>query len=293
MNLRLPRKREPLEGIEARVKERYKVESSETGLQSTVEQTPRKDVSTLIVVLLVLGVVLSTIDIIWTFTIAPMVKGAGVSGTVLIGDQVVSNKLLFSQKIFYLHVPVAIASFGIFALTAINGFQYLRTKDRKYDIRARVATEVTLVFVLATMVSGDLWTRFEWGVWWVWEPRLTTYFIMTLLVIGYFVLRTAIDDPERRAQYAAVFGIIAFIDAPISFFITRMVPTTLHPVVFRTDSGLPPDMLIPFLLGLFGVLMIAAAFYQHRLRIEEDAARVEDMKEELEDLLIRAERARK
>lgn len=164
------------------------------------------------------------------------------------------------------------------------------TKDRKYDLRSQTAAQVTLVFIIATMVSGDLWTRFEWGVWWVWEPRLTTYFILMLLVIGYFILRNAIEDPERRARFCAVFGIVAFIDAPISFLITRMVPSSIHPVVFRTDSGLPPMMLIPFLLGLFGMLMIGFALYRYALRVHTDALVVDELKEQLEEMDARSTR---
>ncbi|MCL2756798.1 MAG: cytochrome c biogenesis protein CcsA, partial [Coriobacteriia bacterium] len=105
-----------------------------------------------------------------------------------------------------------------------------------------------------------------WGVWWVWEPRLTTYLVLMLLVIAYFILRVQIDSPERRARIAAVFGIITFIDAPLCLLITRLVPTSIHPVVFRTDSGLPPAMLIPFLVALFGMLLIGFGVYQLRLR---------------------------
>lgn len=147
------------------------------------------------------------------------------------------------------------------------------------------------MFIIATMISGDVWTRFEWGVWWVWEPRLTTYFILMLLVIGYFILRNALDDPERSARFGAVFCIIAFIDAPISFFITRLVPSSVHPVVFRTDSGLPPAMLTPFLLGLFGMCMIAFALYRYALRVNTAADEVEELKERLEELDASAQRA--
>ena len=112
-----------------------------------------------------------------------------------------------------------------------------------------------------------------------------------LLVIGYFILRNAIEDPERRARFCAVFGIVAFIDAPISFLITRMVPSSIHPVVFRTDSGLPPMMLIPFLLGLFGMLMIGFALYRCALRVHTDALEVDELKERLEEMDARSTRA--
>lgn len=234
-------------------------------------------------VALVVGLLLVAADVVLAFTMAPLVKGAELSEPVVIAGQVITNKLLLSQKIFYLHVPVAIASFAAMFFTAFYGVRFLMTKDRRYDLRARVVTGVVLAFIVATMVSGDLWTRFEWGVWWTWEPRLTTYFILMLLVIGYFILRNAIDDPERRATFAAVFGIVAFIDAPISFMVTRLIPSSTHPVVFRTDSGLPPAMLVPFLLGLFGMLMVAFALYRLALSVNESAQEVEDLKERLEE----------
>lgn len=245
----------------------------------------------LVPALLAIGAVLTAIDVVWTFTVAPLVQGARLSEPAIIAGQMLTTKLLLSQKIFYLHVPVAIASFAAMAVAAFFAARFLATKDRAHDRASRTAMQVTLVFIIATMISGDLWTRFEWGVWWVWEPRLTTYFILMLLVIGYFILRNALDDPERSARFGAVFCIIAFIDAPISFFITRLVPSSVHPVVFRTDSGLPPAMLIPFLLGLFGMCMIAFALYRYALRVNSAADEVEELKERLEELDASAQRA--
>ena len=245
----------------------------------------------LVPALLAIGAVLTAIDVVWTFTVAPLVQGARLSEPAIIAGQVVTTKLLLSQKIFYLHVPVAVASFAAMVVAAFFAARFLATKDRAHDRASRTAMQVTLVFIVATMISGDVWTRFEWGVWWVWEPRLTTYFILMLLVIGYFILRNALDDPERSARFGAVFCIIAFIDAPISFFITRLVPSSVHPVVFRTDSGLPPAMLIPFLLGLFGMCMIAFALYRYALRVNTAADEVEELKERLEELDASAQRA--
>ena len=242
--------------------------------------------------LLAAGVLLTVVDVVWTFTLAPLVQGAQLSEPVIIAGTQVTTKLLLSQKIFYLHVPVAVASFAAMAFAAFFAIRFLMTRDRAFDVRSKTAMEITLVFIVATMISGDLWTYFEWGVWWTWEPRLTTYFILMLLVIGYFILRNAFDDPERRARFSAVFGVVAFIDAPISFLITRLVPTSIHPVVFRTDSGLPPMMLIPFLLGLFGMLMVAFALYRIAVRINMDALEVEELKQQLEEQDARAQRAR-
>ncbi|MHB1323255.1 MAG: cytochrome c biogenesis protein CcsA [Coriobacteriia bacterium] len=168
----------------------------------------------------------------------------------------------WGQKIFYFHVPVAEISFIVFGFAAFYGIRFIMTRKREYDTKARVSMEVTLLFVMLTMATGILWTRAAWGVWWEWEPRLTTYFIMTLLVIGYFVLRNAVEDEERRALYAAAFGILAFIDAPISFFITRLIPSN-HPVIER--GGLEPPMLVTFIIAQIGMILLGYAIYQLRM----------------------------
>lgn len=173
-----------------------------------------------------------------------------------------------SQKIFYFHVPIAEASFLVFTIAAIFAVMFLLKKKKSYDTKSRIAMETGLIFVIATMITGDLWTKASWGVWWEWEPRLTTYLIMMLLMIAYFVLRNSIEDEERRATYAGVFAIIAWIDAPISFFVTRLIPSS-HPVVFT--SGMEVTNLIPFIIAQVGMLMIGYAIYS--LRVGEEMAR--------------------
>jgi len=139
--------------------------------------------------------------------------------------------------------------------------------------------EVSLIFVVLTMITGVLWTRASWGVWWEWEPRLTTYFIMMLMMISYFVLRNSIEDEERRGVYAAVFAILAAINAPISFMITRVIPSS-HPVVFQ--SGMASSNLLPFIIGQLGMLAIGFGIYAARMGEERLTERVEIAKEALE-----------
>lgn len=232
---------------------------------------------------LLLGAVLTTLGFVLSFTVAHLVPGASVNGVELIGQEMVANKLLLSQKIFYFHMPVAIVSMVALFFTAYYGLRFLMTKEKRFDTAAKIATEVSLIFIICTMISGEMWQVYEWQVWWTWDPRLTTYLILMLLVIGYFILRNAIDDPERRASYAAVFGIIAFIDVPICFLITRFIPSSVHPVVFRTDSGMSPDMLLPLMLCMVGMFMIAYGLYRTRFRQAVLAERVEILKEKLED----------
>ena len=237
----------------------------------------------LAVPLLVVGALLSAAGFVWSFTVAPLVNGAEVVPEMVAG-QMVSNQLLFSQKIFYFHMPVAIASFAALVFTAVYSILYLMRHEARYDRRARVATEVALVFAFCTMATGVPWTRFEWGVWWTWDARLTTFLILCLLLIGYFVLRAAFEGNERRETYASVFALVMCIDAPICFAITRLLPSSLHPVVFRSDSGLSPDMLVGLLLSLAGILAIAYGLYRLRVRQQDMAVRIEALKERLEEL---------
>lgn len=185
----------------------------------------------------------------------------------------------WGQKIFYFHVPVAEISFVVFAFAAYYAVRFLVTRKREYDMMERVSMEVTLLFVGLTMATGILWTKSAWGVWWDWEPRLTTYFILTLLVIAYFVLRNAVEDEERRAVYAAVFTILAFIDAPISFFITRLIPSN-HPVI--ESGGLEGPMLVSFILGQIGMIALGYAIYQLRMGEVHLRDRIEEAKTRLE-----------
>lgn len=185
----------------------------------------------------------------------------------------------WGQKIFYFHVPVAEMSFVVFAFAAFYGLRFIMTRKRENDTKARISMEVTLIYVTLTMITGILWTKAAWGVWWDWEPRLTTYFILTLLVVAYFVLRNSVEDEERRALYAAAFSILGFIDVPISFFITRLIPSN-HPVIER--GGLEPPMLVTFIVGQIGMILLGYAIYQLRMGEMLLQDRIEQAKTQLE-----------
>ncbi len=232
---------------------------------------------------LLLGALLTALAFVLAFTVASPVVGAKVNGVELIGNEMIGNQILLSQKIFYFHMPVAVVSMVALTGTAFFAIRFLMTRDALYDLKAKICTEIGLVFVICTMISGDLWTRFEWGVWWVWEPRLTTYLILTLMVIAYFILRAAVDEPERRATYASVFSLIMYVDVPISFFITRLIPSSVHPVIMRSDSGMSPDMLAPLMCALFGFCLIVFGLYRFRARTELIAVRVEAAKDTLDE----------
>ena len=231
---------------------------------------------------LVAGAVLSTIGFLLAFLWASPVNGAAVNGVEMIGGQMVTSVLLLSQKIFYFHMPVAITSFIALAFAGYYAVRFLMTKNRRFDTCSKIAMEIALLFVACTMITGDLWTRFEWGVWWTWDPRLTTYLILMLIVIAYFVLRSSVDEPERRATFAAVVAIIATIDVPICFMITRLIPSSIHPVVLR-EGGMSPEMGMCVGLCALGMMLVGFVLYRTRFNQVRLTQRVEALKETLDD----------
>ena len=231
---------------------------------------------------LVAGALLTVVGFLLAFLWFGTVNGAAVNGFALVGDRIVTNMQLLSQKIFYFHMPVAVASFVTMTFAAYYAVRFLTTKEQRFDTCSRVALEVSLLFVVTTMITGDLWTRFEWGVWWTWEPRLTTYLILMLVIIACFVLRNAVDEPERRATYASVVTIIAFVDVPICMMITRLIPSSLHPVVTR-EGGMTPDMGLVVGIIAVGMLLLAFALYRTRFRQVRIAERIEALSDQLDD----------
>ena len=228
------------------------------------------------------GAVLTTAGFLAAFLLVAPVNGAALESPELVGDVMVTHQQLLSQKIFYFHMPVAIVSFVALAFAAYYGIRFLSTREQRFDTCSRTAMEIALLFVVFTMVTGDLWTRFEWGVWWTWEPRLTTYLILMLIAIAYFVMRNAVDDPERRAVYSSVISIIALVDVPICFMITRLIPSSVHPVITR-EGGMAPDMAMTVAVVMLGMMLVAFALYRLRFRQLRLAERLQALKDQLED----------
>jgi heme exporter protein C len=194
-----------------------------------------------------------------------------------------ASSMGFSQKIFYYHVPIAESALVAFAVSFVAAVLYLRRPDPRWDRLGVAGIRIGLFFSLLVMVTGMIWGRTAWGVWWAWEPRLTTFLIACVLYAAYFVVRAAVDDEQRRATVAAVFAVIAFVDVPITFFATRYLPEGLHPVVFTSSgAGMEGSMLLAFLVSMAGMTFLMAGLI--RLEVTLMAARQElaDLKDVLE-----------
>jgi len=187
-----------------------------------------------------------------------------------------------AQRIIYFHVPVAWLSMLAFGVTAVGSVVYLVTSKRLWDSVAVSSAELGIVFTLAAMASGSLWAKPAWNTWWTWDPRLTTYTIMFLLYVAYFMLRSAMDDPARRARFAAVYGIFAFLSVPITFMSIRWW-RTIHPVLIDPKSGfgLSKNMLPVVFLSLIAFTLFYFVLLIYRIRLERSREQLDALKEQL------------
>jgi heme exporter protein C len=164
------------------------------------------------------------------------------------------------QKIFYIHLPLALGSFAAFLVNCIASCGYLATRRRGWDHLAVAGAETGLLLATLTLVTGSLWARPIWNTWWTWEPRLTTMFLLWLLYLGYVVLRGSLPEPERRARFAAVWGILAFADVPLVYFSIHWWDRGLHPVVVEPGRvALEAGMVRALLASLTAFALLTAA----------------------------------
>lgn len=135
------------------------------------------------------------------------------------------------QRIFYIHLSAFAGAFIAFSATVVGGVLYLWRRHIRWDQLALAGVEVGLALATINLVTGMIWARPIWNTWWTWDPRLTSEAIMILTYAAYLMLRNAIDNPERRRRFAAVYGILAMTTVLVTLFITRVRPDTIHPVV--------------------------------------------------------------
>src|ERR1700757_3238147 len=165
----------------------------------------------------------------------------------------------FLQKIFYVHVPLAIVSLCGFVLGGLLAIQHLRTREQRWDMRSYVVIHMSLIFAVGTLVTGSIWAKGSWGHWWVWsEPTLLSFLIVFLLYANYQPLRFAIEDPERQARYASVFAVTAGAFVPMNFIAVRLSTAYLHPRVLGQTSNLPGSMALTFVVSLAAFALLFA-----------------------------------
>jgi heme exporter protein C len=173
----------------------------------------------------------------------------------------------FVQKIFYVHVPMAIVALCGFVAAAVMAIMHLRTGDRRWDVRSYVAIHLSLILGVGVLVTGAIWAKASWGHWWVWdEPTLVSFLIVFLLYATYQPLRFAIEDPERQSRYASVFAITAGAFVPLNFIAVRLAQAYTHPRVLSTTGGsMPGSMRLTFLIALAGMALLFVTLWKYEM----------------------------
>ena len=176
------------------------------------------------------------------------------------------------QRIFYFHVASAWVGFFGFFVTFLAGIGYLVTGKRGWDMICLSSVEAGLTFIVMTVVTGSLWAKPVWGTYWTWEPRLTISAVQLLIYVAYGMLRASIDDSERKARFSAVYGIVAFVTVPLSWFAIRWW-RTIHPDILTGGEGmaLTSRMVHTLLVSLVAFSLLYVTLLRQRVRLERSA----------------------
>jgi heme exporter protein C len=190
----------------------------------------------------------------------------------------------FVQKIFYVHVPLAIVSLLGFVVAGAFAVAHVRTRRASFDYCSYVTIHMSVIFGVAVLITGAIWAKASWGKWWVWdEPTLVSFLIVFLLYVTYYPLRYSIEDPERQGRYASVFAITAGAFVPINFIAVRLSESLVHPRVLTATGGeMPGEMRLTFLVALAGVALLYATLVKLELTAKHTRVQLKALRRALE-----------
>jgi len=189
-----------------------------------------------------------------------------------------------SQRIFYLHVPIALTAYACFGWAAWKALRLLWTGESRYDLESYTAVHMGTIFGTLTLVTGSIWARTSWGIWWSWgERQLVLFLILFLFYAAYFMLRFSLADGPGRARISAVYALFGVVLIPISFLAIRLAENFIHPVVFTRDGPqMSGEMFFTFCVCLAGTLLLAGALYLNELAGKRLDVHLRDLREALE-----------
>lgn len=193
----------------------------------------------------------------------------------------------YAQRIMYFHVGAAWVGFFAFFVTFVAGIFYLARRTFFWDNLGHASVEIGLTFMTMVLITGSIWARPTWNTWWTWSPRLTISAIGWLLYVGYLMLRAAIENPARRATFAAVFGLVSFISVPLNFLAIRWW-RDIHPAVVGTAASegaggfdMSTDMRLTLIYCVAAFTVFYVTLLYHRLRLGQTAHHVETLKQQI------------
>jgi heme exporter protein C len=165
-----------------------------------------------------------------------------------------------AQKILYMHAPAAITALMAYAVCGILSIVYLGLRDRRLDRAAAASAEVGVVLSVILLITGPLWGKPVWGTWWTWDARLTSTLFIFLLFVGYLIMRDSVIDPDQRARFSSVIGVLGLVLVPF-IHLTVYLFRTLHPepmLLKPSAPSMPGVMLVTYVssIGVFVLLYV-------------------------------------
>jgi len=211
-----------------------------------------------------LAVLLAGVSVVMIFFVAPEDADQGLS-----------------QKIFYIHVPIALTSYACFAWGAWKALVHLRKRSPGADLQSYAAIHQGVIFGALTLLTGSIWARSSWGIWWTWSSnQLVTFLILFLFYSAYFMLRYSVEPGPARANMCAVYALFGVVLIPVSWLSIRLANDFIHPTVFTTDGPqMSGSMFFTFCVSWAGLLVLAATMYRVELVGKRLDARLRELRE--------------
>jgi heme exporter protein C len=192
----------------------------------------------------------------------------------------------YSQRIFYFHVPIAMTTYALFAVGALNAARFLWRGDLALDLKSYVPMHLGTIFGSLTLVTGSLWAHISWGTWWDWSStELNTFLIIFLFYCAYFMLRFSVEPGEKRARYSAVYALLGVGLIPVSVLAVHLGQDIIHPITFgRHGANMDTSMFVTFLVSFAAMLSLAYAMYEVEMRgkrLDDRVARLRRLAREM------------
>ena len=186
-----------------------------------------------------------------------------------------------NQKIFYFHVPIALTAYACFGWGAVKAFLHLWKRTPTADLESYVAIHQGVIFGALTLITGSLWARYRWNVWWTWgDEQLVLFLVLFLFYCAYFMLRFSVDPGPQRANLCAVYALFGVVLIPISFLAIRLANSYIHPTVFTSNGPqMATSQLATFCVAWAAMLSLAYFLYRFELTGKRLAANVKELRE--------------
>jgi heme exporter protein C len=188
-----------------------------------------------------------------------------------------------SQKIFYVHVPIALTAYACFGLAAWKALRLLTTRGERYDLESYTAVHQGTIFGALTLVTGSIWAKASWGVWWTWSSnQLVLFLVLFLFYCAYFMLRYSIEPGPRRERISAVYALFGVALVPVSFLAIRLANDFIHPTVFtREGPQMTGTMFTAFCVSWAAITLLAYVMYRAELSGKRTDANLRALREAL------------